>query len=871
MSFLSGNTKKVSVYGRKAEVRVVNRQSTFISLEKDENDPFGFFKPQTKPRATYGRSRASVLPSTLRLKHDKPGDETFDHLSATNQSSAPQTCDSSSSSQPASSSPTASSPNYIRSSPVKKDKHSRRKRDALSDKIFNEDDAVAAKSLVHSSPNKAATKAPAKSAVDATPKQRRIKTSKDAVDDPPTFRKSTAVTAPTFAVPSLPTGSTSPATQPAGRTSRRAAQAARMAIQDYDFTDRDMTPRRPVPTKSYFAEKARQLAQLSIEEKGQHFQQQNQCPSPRKTATNAARKPPRRSTVSRPRHTTTRRSAPSSAIAVSDSSLSSCNGISDSSFDAGGTSQSSFSLVGTSSDDSFVGMSNKSTSVTKAKARQNQRVTRRIAATSDDEDDEPEKQASDDQDPTLQLAAQVADLDVSGGDEATSTEDHLSDLLASVSQTKPKSFADVVQQLRSSSTSTKATPLCRRVEKIGEASYSEVFKISASCRADEDGQEAVVLKIIPISAPTCAQTSSNVKNDELPSTSSAADVEREIRLMQLVGRELRASDSFVSLRAAHVVRGAYPAALLQAWDRWDAKRRAKTGEGAENVRPHVLGRQQVYAVLVMTDGGTDLESLRIKSWLQAASIFWQVVGGLGTMEAKYEFEHRDLHWGNILVQAVVQDACAETRVEDKVSSWLLNPSVSGVKATVIDFTLSRACTTSGATNTKSRYKKTEVLYYPFDDESLFQGSGDTQFEVYREMRIATQGSWQAYCPTTNVLWLRYLAHKLVHVKCKSHKIPKASNDLDAQRELRAYTVLQNAVTELDDAVQKLLKRATGSRRLATGASRSLHTRTARSALPSSAAGGARKGRATMAVTPPLNALDEETTLESAAQLKAYLD
>ena len=65
MPALSGSTKKVSVYGRKAEVRVVNRHSTFTSLENDENDPFGFFKVQPKPKATYGRSRASLFPADI--------------------------------------------------------------------------------------------------------------------------------------------------------------------------------------------------------------------------------------------------------------------------------------------------------------------------------------------------------------------------------------------------------------------------------------------------------------------------------------------------------------------------------------------------------------------------------------------------------------------------------------------------------------------------------------------------------------------------------------------------------------------------------------------------------------------------------------
>ncbi len=234
--------------------------------------------------------------------------------------------------------------------------------------------------------------------------------------------------------------------------------------------------------------------------------------------------------------------------------------------------------------------------------------------------------------------------------------------------------------------------------------------------------------------------------------------------MQLIGREAASAGAFVSLQAAHVVKGGYPAPLLQAWDRWDAKRRAKTGEGAENIRPDALGGSHAYAVLVMTDGGVDLESLRVKSWLQAASIFWQVSAGLAEMEARYEFEHRDLHWGNILVQSVsTSDAPATT----SASEWLLDPHGSGVKATIIDFTLSRATTATS----KARTSKAEVLFYPFDDETLFEGSGDTQFDVYREMRLATLGQWHTHCPATNMLWLRYLAHKLVDAKCKSCKTP----------------------------------------------------------------------------------------------------
>lgn len=849
MSFLSGNTKKVSVYGRKAEVRVVNRHSTFTSLENDENDPFGFFKPQTKPKVTYGKSRPSVLPLSLGSNGAGSIQDALRDQSAADQSSAYETADSSSSFHSACSSTAPSSSSSSRSTEAKQPSEQRA---ALASKILNKAEQPVAKPQKRSSPKKV----PVRSAIDATPKARRTKASRDAVESPKTVRKPVPTRSST---PTLPNESTPPPNQPAGRSSRRAAQAARMAIQDYDFTDRDMTPRRPVPTKSYFAEKARQLAELAAQE--QHERQQSKAMKERGRI--------RKSIAARPRQTSALGASASSAISISDSSLSSAAGVSDSSFEAAGTSQSSLSMTGASSDESYALTEKKRSAAAQAKAKQNKRVTRRIAVNSDDEDEQDDKAGSDDeseQDPAIQLAAQVADLAVSDGDDATRNDSCLSGLLACVSQSKPKSFTEVIQQLRSGTGSSR-----RRMEKIGEASYSEVFKISASSRAEQSKHEAVVLKIIPISSPNSAD-GENVERDDLPFTSPAADVEREIRLMQLVGSESSASESFVSLRAAHIVRGSYPSALIQAWDRWDDKRRAKTGEGAENIRPDVLGRQQVYALLVMTDGGMDLESLKVKSWLQAASIFWQVMGGLGVMESKYEFEHRDLHWGNILVQSVAQDVPTKGHSRGDMSSWLLDPKISGVKATIIDFTLSRACTLP--VTTKHKAKKNEVLHYPFDDESLFDGSGDPQFEVYREMRSVTRGSWQSYCPATNVLWLRYLAYKLVDVKCKSHKTPKASQvdgDVDAQRELRAYTLLRKAVVDLDGAAQKLLDDAPGSRKLAAGGRKSLHPKARKSVLPSAATGMTRRGRATMAPAALFEASQEAKALKSAAELMTLLE
>ena len=49
---------------------------------------------------------------------------------------------------------------------------------------------------------------------------------------------------------------------------------------------------------------------------------------------------------------------------------------------------------------------------------------------------------------------------------------------------------------------------------------------------------------------------------------------------------------------------------------------------------------------------------------------------------------------------------------------------------------------------------------------LFDGHGDAQFECYRAMRKASKGRWGGHVPKTNLIWIRYLAHKLVTDKAQ---------------------------------------------------------------------------------------------------------
>ena len=121
-------------------------------------------------------------------------------------------------------------------------------------------------------------------------------------------------------------------------------------------------------------------------------------------------------------------------------------------------------------------------------------------------------------------------------------------------------------------------------------------------------------------------------------------------------------------------------------------------------------------------------------------LFPDISETISKAETAIEFEHRDLHTGNILVQ----------RIDDKLVP------------TVIDFTLSRAKHPAhGPIFGKSQFLSSVFNFLSLADleldHEIFEGSGDPQFQVYRDMQVESQKNWSKFCPTTNVLWLKFLA------------------------------------------------------------------------------------------------------------------
>ncbi|XP_024538404.1 uncharacterized protein LOC9657580 [Selaginella moellendorffii] len=175
--------------------------------------------------------------------------------------------------------------------------------------------------------------------------------------------------------------------------------------------------------------------------------------------------------------------------------------------------------------------------------------------------------------------------------------------------------------------------------------------------------------------------------------------------------------------------------LVRAWKKWD------TQHNSENDQPLAFPEEQLYVVFVLADGGTDLESFELLNYEEVKSLLLQVVLSLAVAEQAYGFEHRDLHWGNIVLSRD-QHEQLDFRLENR--HFLVNTH--GLSVALIDFTLSRIDTGK------------QVVFCDLSDPSWFEGpKGDVQADTYRRMKDITGGQWEGSFPKNNSVWIHYVA------------------------------------------------------------------------------------------------------------------
>uniref|UniRef100_A0A182MIL2 non-specific serine/threonine protein kinase n=1 Tax=Anopheles culicifacies TaxID=139723 RepID=A0A182MIL2_9DIPT len=301
--------------------------------------------------------------------------------------------------------------------------------------------------------------------------------------------------------------------------------------------------------------------------------------------------------------------------------------------------------------------------------------------------------------------------------------------------------------------------------KIGEGVYGEVFMCTKT------SGERSVLKLIPIEGSHLINGEKQKTYEEIL---SEIIISSEVSSLRQHNVQF-CTDGFVELRSVHCLVGKYPEQLVNLWNEYDNKK------GTENDSPAEFPDEQLYIAFETAFGGTDLDGYRFRNAQQAFSIFAQIVLMLAVAEKRYDFEHRDLHTGNILI---------ESTKEPERTFYLLGEEITietiGLKASIIDYTLSRIV-----------YNGLCLFNDLSTDEELFTAEGDYQFEVYRKMKSALQNQWNLHVPKTNVYWLHYLLDKLVSLRNYRDKSSQVHrNAMKTMKELKEVLLQFGSVHEI---------------------------------------------------------------------------
>ena len=306
------------------------------------------------------------------------------------------------------------------------------------------------------------------------------------------------------------------------------------------------------------------------------------------------------------------------------------------------------------------------------------------------------------------------------------------------------------------------------ITKIAEASFGEVYRLSLLEQISGfSASDESVFKIIALRPPNSTLPLEKRRRDAIlkrtENMSKPEDVTNEVRLLQ----RMSVIPGFTNFRDVRVIKGRPPFSFAKAYKAYNAAQKARKKDlssFADPAKKASYPDDQLWAVIEMQDAGTDLENLvengQCSSIWFIWDVFWQVVLSLAKGEEGAEFEHRDLHLGNICVR---QSSAPLVAIDTKRK---LN--FTGLETTIIDYTISRAVMAND-----------NIAYYNLaKDAGLFEGDSteEYQYDIYRYMRGAVlsddpyaeapfqddkQRSWDQYHSITNLIWLHFILYKLL--------------------------------------------------------------------------------------------------------------
>lgn len=221
---------------------------------------------------------------------------------------------------------------------------------------------------------------------------------------------------------------------------------------------------------------------------------------------------------------------------------------------------------------------------------------------------------------------------------------------------------------------------------------------------------------------------------------------------------------FVVYKERYIVQGKASKTLLETHQTFHRKAKRKDPDRLQFYpSPSRYLDDTRFLVVELGDAGTALEDFELEAISQVWDIFFHTAIALARAEDLANFEHRDLHEGNLCVRQTGTPRCKPAAGTDQFG-------YSGLDITILDYGLSRAEGEDGE----------PVAYDLEKDISLFTSTHAPQCAVYRQMRSylmtdsrtwlpiksqiapcppgpdGTPISWTKYHSYTNVLWLAYI-------------------------------------------------------------------------------------------------------------------
>jgi serine/threonine-protein kinase haspin len=140
-------------------------------------------------------------------------------------------------------------------------------------------------------------------------------------------------------------------------------------------------------------------------------------------------------------------------------------------------------------------------------------------------------------------------------------------------------------------------------------------------------------------------------------------------------------------------------------------------------------------------GGNQLNRYKCLSPKAGLSIASQLIASIAIAEEELEFEHRDLHSSNILIDKTNEEF-AKYCINDNPFCIKLN----GYFVIIIDTTFSRS-----TFNNEIAFNNLTRLF-----SNLVSNEKRELDRIYFEEKVLTQNKWDSFCPKTNLLWVKQI-------------------------------------------------------------------------------------------------------------------